>query len=616
MNYQIITTALAPLTRVLLVCLGIISVTCSIGLAVPLMNGGVSRLSSNTTNDELNRTFTCQDELPEDMVVARGGPGGGRLVINRQSDPGECSFSLEHIAPGGARTTLSSSPGGYLLAALLVLNDGVKVACATRMSTSSTGAFGERRIDRADLQCAFEDETGWGLMAPLVTGGANRAIWLDDISQHANGDSFYISYVADSTFNFLNMVNRDRPLVDGRYKIEVSLSSGDFATGIGSKLGHVAKVPKPEGVLGNWDPTQEEIDALIAQGWFKAEDFEAGECPLPEGCSPEGRLSRPGGSNRSSSGSLGPNGSSSGGSSGGLSAGLICEDGEECIDSGVGGSFTFGEKYESPEIEVSCGLIDGDLKGSFEVELKGEVTMEACPVCAGSVEVGLDGKASGSICGKYDLEANFDGTLKKKKQHCLDCVDENHKICAPEYCTEDTVDGHADLEISQEFGFKAKKLSAGPVSARFTCAATLTGKLTGDMDGSDYSIEGCTACKQCTEQNATVEATLEANISCGVKVKVKRLGSLDLGCSNCGNANLTVTVSNEDAKGPDCEEEKTCRSAKAEVGASAETGCHTIGVGWFSVGFECGIGGEASIEVNTCEETPPQVSWDAWCQRC
>ena len=568
---------------------------------------------------QADRTFDCHDQIPADMTIAQLGRGSQKLVINLAGGPGSCAFDLDHIGADGVRTRLSTHPGGYLMASLNRLNDNSLVACATRIESEATGDGVVHEILTTDIECAIATAGEWTAMTPIKVGDSQRAYWLDSISQKIDTtDEFIVRYMGDSTFSFVNLFNEGRPASDGRYQTVVHLGSHELHVGMTTKSGQYANVPKPDGVLKSWTPSDDEIAQLVSAGLFDEDDFSDGPCPLPQGCPIDNEEGSDNSSEDSGFASMPTAGSGRASGTSGGSVGdavSICEGALECIDNGIAGEVETGVEVQSPELSASCRLWDGDLKGQFDFSLTGSLEVNGCPTCSGTATLAAKASAKGSLCGQADFTAELKGLLQKKRQHCIGCADQNHKMCLPEFCDEDIASGSGHVEVSQFMGFKPKSVKAGPVSATFKCGATVSGTLAGDGTARDYRLEGCKDCYQCESLDATANATVAASVKCALDLKVKRLGSVQVGCSDCGGLSMSIDYEVDRANGPDCDT-KNCQKATASAEAYAQTECVSVGYGWFSIGVQCRIDGEASVGVDTCGAPENKATWSASCSRC
>ena len=144
---------------------------------------------------------------------------------------------------------------------------------------------------------------------------------------------------------------------------------------------------------------------------------------------------------------------------------------------------------------------------------------------------------------------------------------------------------------------------------------SVSGTLAGDGTARDYRLEGCKDCYQCESLDATANATVAASVKCALVLKVKRLGSVQVGCSDCGGLSMSIDYEVDRANGPDCDT-KNCQKATASAEAYAQTECVSVGYGWFSIGVQCRIDGEASVGVDTCGAPENKATWSASCSRC
>ncbi len=224
------------------------------------------------------RGFDCTPSAVGDGETIATLPDGTGLWIEPAGDV-PCHFDLYYDS-GGARTKLSSTPGGYLFALGWVSPAGDLAICASNIHHEV--AAGElHEITNVPLECAFRVQGNWTDLVAVVDPEGGWAAWPRSLAATDDDtNSITLDFVRDSTFNVLNMADAGRPPEDGVYTIRFTLESTGFVV---SEPTHKTDDLTNPFESGPWEPTEEEKIAL--EGVI---DFSDGECS--EGCDgePEG----------------------------------------------------------------------------------------------------------------------------------------------------------------------------------------------------------------------------------------------------------------------------------------------------------------------------------------
>lgn len=156
--------------------------------------------------------------------------GGDGVVALRPVDE-PCTFDLLYVE-GEDETTLSATPGGYLLS-LGAHADAQRVVCASRIEHHAADDGGmpdiagdrvQRETTGVALQCAAWSDGAWGRMQTLIEPSLDWAPWI--VGVEATGDGgFRVRYDRDFSFQFMNLTQAGRPPEDGTYAIDLRVGA-------------------------------------------------------------------------------------------------------------------------------------------------------------------------------------------------------------------------------------------------------------------------------------------------------------------------------------------------------------------------------------------------------
>lgn len=226
----------------------------------------------------VSRAFHCnQAAVGASLPIAdvAGAPGEALVIAPAGASP--CTFHLAHRSDAGVDTPLSSSPGGFLLGAAASLG-GVTMACVSDVvHQPAPGASPTaREVVEVPIRCWANAGAGWTLALDAVPGTSQAAAWVHSLEAVPNtSGAFTLSFVRDSTFQFLNLSDFGRPASDGLHAVPLSLGGNAVLAGAATQVSssvHVGASTVTASV-----PTAD--DEAHLEGLA---DFDAGACA--QGC--------------------------------------------------------------------------------------------------------------------------------------------------------------------------------------------------------------------------------------------------------------------------------------------------------------------------------------------
>ena len=248
------------------------------GLQV-LINVGELPLASSAVELPVTivRGFTCDEPavgLGLDVADVVG-TNGDVVAIRPSGQP--CNFHFEYWADGGTATRLSAAPSGYLIAAAASFG-GLTIACGSDAvhQQAPGGPPSSREVLQVPVRCWAFDGTAWTSPLLVVPGDSFAAAWVEKLVPVSGmSGAFTLTWVRDSTFQFMNLSDNGRPPSDGVFEVQLTLGGLGLSAGAPVKVSssiHVEPTLNEE-----WLPTPAElfeVDGLIS--------LDAGQCP--EGC--------------------------------------------------------------------------------------------------------------------------------------------------------------------------------------------------------------------------------------------------------------------------------------------------------------------------------------------
>ncbi len=236
---------------------------------------------------EVVRVFDCIPEGVGDRLGLTDLTGGpvGEIAI-RPHDRAECQYHV-YADVGGQEVRLSAVPSGYLFAQGHQVSD-LAIVCVNDIQ-HSRAPNGRRTIDAVRIACAVATDGVFTALADVVAPATEPptdrrrpsaeggfAPWIRVIEADAEG--WAMSYIRDSTFQFMNLSDNGRPAEDGVFRVEIRSSSPQSGIVVGAtdKITSITN-PASGAPAEPWVPSDEE--RLQLEGVVSFDDG-----PCPTGC--------------------------------------------------------------------------------------------------------------------------------------------------------------------------------------------------------------------------------------------------------------------------------------------------------------------------------------------